>query len=154
MDSFLNIRVRRFAEWIFAAIGATVCIGIAVLFWIEETSFRGAAIWPLPALVLIEVAFLGLTGMLAVVLIGDGRISQWGSLIWAVCGGLTALTIIGGFSIGPLLFWAVLAFVLAGVLIDWRTSRKLLYDLGIFTLGAVCNTAILLLLIIAAGSLR
>ena len=154
MDSDFVVRARRIAEWILASVGAVICIGIAILFWIEQTSFRGATIWPLPALVLIEVALLGLAGMLAVVFIGDERTSQWGSLIWAVCGGLTALTIIGGFSIGPLLLWAVLAFVLAGVLIDWRIGRNLFHDLGIFTLGALCNAALLFLLIVAAGSFR
>jgi hypothetical protein len=154
MDSPLVVSVRRIAEWLLATVGAAVCIGTAILFWLEQSSFPGASLWPLPALVLIEVAFLGLAGISAVVLIGDEHTSQWGSLIWAVSGGLTALTVIGGFSIGPLLVWAVLAFVLAGVLIDWRIGRKILYDLGIFTLGTVCNAAILLLLIVAAGSLR
>jgi hypothetical protein len=100
------------------------------------------------------MAFLGLIGMLAVVLNGDERTSSWGRLTWAACGGLTALMIIGAFSIGPLLFWAVLAFALAGFLVDWRKGREILYDLGIFALGAVGNAAILLLLIVAAGTLR
>ena len=148
------ICVRRVTEWILATVGAAVCIGTAILFWLDQSSFPGASLWPLPALVLIEMAFLGLAGMLAVVLDSEERTPRWGSLTWAVCGGLTALMVIGVFSIGPLLFWAVLAFVLASVLADWRRGRKILYDLGIFTLGAVCNAAILLLLIAAAATFR
>jgi len=146
--------MRRFAEWILAAIGAAICIGDAILFWRYQASSPSASLWPLPALVLIEMAFLGIVGMLAAALNSDKRTLRWGSLTWAICGSLTALMVIGGFSIGPLLFWAVLAFALAGVLANWRRGRKILYDLGIFALGAVFNAAILLLLIAIAGTIR
>ena len=148
------MRVRRFAEWVLAAVGCAICISDAILTWIYQASTPSGSLWPLPALVLIEMAFLGLVGMLAVALNSDDRTLRWGSLTWAICGGLTALTVIGAFSIGPLLFWAVLAFALAGVLADWRRGRKILTDLGVFTLGAVCNAAILLLLIAIAGTIR
>ncbi len=144
--------MRIFAEWVLAAVGGAICIGDAIIFWIYQSSSPSASLWPLPALVLIEMAFLGLVGMLAVALNSDARTLRWGSLTWAICGSLTALMVIGGFSIGPLLFWAVLAFALAGVLANRRRGRKILYDLGIFVLGAVSNAAILLLLIAIAGT--
>ena len=148
------MRVRRFVEWVLASVGCAICISDAMLTWIFQSSSPSGSLWPLPALVLIEMALLGLAGILAVVLDSDERTLRWGRLTWAICGGLTALMVIGAFSIGPLLFWAILAFALAGFLANRRRARKFLYDLGIFMLGAVCNAAILLLLIVIAGTVR
>ena len=148
------VRVGRITEWILATVGAAVCISVAIIFWQNQLSSPSATLWPLPALVLIETALLGLAGMLAVVLDRDERTPRWGSLTWGVCGALAALTVIGGFSIGPLLFWAVLAFVLAAVLAGWRRGRKTLHSLGNFALGAVGNAALILLLIVVANASR
>jgi hypothetical protein len=142
--------MKRFIEWILAAIGAGICVGVAILFWLSQASLSGDSLWPLPALVLIETALLGLAGLVAVARDQDNHTLRWGTVTWAACGGLIALTVIGAWSIGTLLLWAVLAFALAGIFSDLRRDRKILSSLGVLAFGAIGNAILLLLLIIAA----
>jgi len=56
--------MKRIIEWILAVIGAIMCIGGAASIWIAQAASNhpGFSLWPMPALVLIEIALLGIVG--------------------------------------------------------------------------------------------
>jgi hypothetical protein len=146
--------MKRIIEWVLAGIGAILCVGGAAITWLSQalSSSLNVSLWPLPALVLIEVAILGLAGFSSVVLDNQQRASQWGRVIWIACGGLTALAIIGAFSVSVLALLAVPALLFGGaaILADIRQHRNMLTDLGIFTVSAVANLALIFALISVA----
>lgn len=143
--------MQRLTEWIFATIGTVVCVGGSIVFWQAQSSSVGSSLWPMPALALIEMSFLGLAGLIAVSADSARHTLQWGIITWAVCGGLTALMIIGAWTLSPLLLVAVLSFAIAAILSDRRRSRAILPDLGVFTVSLISNAAILFLFIVAAS---
>jgi hypothetical protein len=136
--------MRRLIEWGLAAIGATLCIGGAMAFGQGQST-----LWPMPALALIDMALLGLIGLLAIAVDDGAHTLRWGIVTWAVIGGLIALMLVGAWTIGPLLLIAVLAFATAAILADTRRNRKILSDVGVLIIGAASNAVMLFLFIIA-----
>jgi len=146
--------MKRIIEWVLAGIGAIMCIGGGANIWLSQTSSGSpdVPLWPLPALILIEVAILGLAGFGSVLLDNRQHSSRWGRVIWIACGGLTALAIIGAFSVSVVVFLAVPALLFGGaaMLADIRQHRNMLTDLGLFTVSAVANLALIFALISVA----
>ena len=143
--------MKRIIEWVLAGIGAILCVGGAAMTWLSQTlsNSPNVSLWPLPALVLIEVAILGLAGFSGVVLDNQQQSSRWGRVIWIACGGLTALAIIGAFSVSVVVLLVVPALLFSGaaILADIRQHRNMLTDLGLFTVSAVANLALIFALI-------
>ena len=143
--------MKRIIEWVLAGIGAILCVGGAAITWLSQTSpnMPSVFLWPLPALVLIEVAILGLAGFSAVILDNEQHSPWWGGVLWIACGGLTALAIIGAFSVSVVVLLAVptLLFASAAVLADSRRHRNMLTDLGLFSVSAVTNVLLIFTLI-------
>lgn len=135
--------MRRVTEYVLAAIGAGVCIGGAMVFAQGQ-----GVLWPMPALVLIETALLGLAGLITVGFDSGEHTSQWGIATWAVCGGLAAIMIIGAWTIGPLLLFAVVAFAIAALLADRRRGRNVLSNAWVGVVGAAANAVLLFLFIL------
>lgn len=128
-----------------------MCVGGAAITWLSQalSSSPNVSLWPLPALVLIEVAILGLAGFSGMVLDNQQHSLRWGRMIWIACGGLTALAIIGAFSVSVLALLAAPALLFGGaaILADIRQHRNMLTDLGIFTVSAVANLLLIFVLI-------
>ena len=143
--------MKRMFEWVLAGIGAILCVGGAAITWLSQASSNSPSVslWPLPALVLIEVAILGLVGFSGVVLDNQQQSSRWGHVMWIACGGLTALAIIGAFSVSVVVLLAVpvLLFSGAAILADIRQHRNILTHLGLFTVSVVANLAFIFALI-------
>jgi hypothetical protein len=143
--------MKRIIEWVLAGIGTIMCVGGAASTWVSEAGSNSPAdsLWPLPALVLIEVAILGLVGFSGVVLDTQRHSSRWGRVLWIACGGLTALAIIGAFSVSVLVLLAAPALFFGGaaVLADIRQHRNMRSDLGLFTIGTVANLTLIFALI-------
>ena len=141
-------------EWVLAGIGAILCVGGAAITWLSQASSNSPSVslWPLPALVLIEVTILGLVGFSGVVLDNQQQPSRWGHVMWIACGGLTALAIIGAFSVSVVVLLAVpvLLFGGAAILADIRQHRNMLTNLGLFTVSVVANLALIFALISVA----
>jgi hypothetical protein len=137
-----------------AGIGAIMCVGGAAITWLSQASPNSpyVSLWPLPALVLIEVAILGLAGFSGVVLDNQQQSSRWGRVRWIACGGLTALAIIGAFGVSVLALLAVPALLFGGaaILADIRQDQNMLTELGIFTLSVVANLVLIFALISVA----
>ena len=131
-----------------------MCVGGAAITWLSQASPNSpyVSLWPLPALVLIEVAILGLAGFSGVVLDNQQQSSRWGRVRWIACGGLTALAIIGSFGVSVLALLAVPALLFGGaaILADIRQDQNMLTDLGIFTLSVVANLVLIFALISVA----
>jgi hypothetical protein len=142
--------MKRIIEWALAGLGAILCVGGVANVWIPQASSNP---WPLPALMLIEVAVLGVAGFTGVVLDNGQHSARWGIVAWVVCGGLTALAVIGAFSVSVVVLLAVPALLFGGaaILADIRRQRRMLADLGILTISAVANFALMFALISVAS---
>lgn len=135
--------MKRIIEWILAAFGAILCIGGATFVWISQTASNppSVSLWPMPALLLIEVAILGLIGFLGIALEPQPLSTHWGFLVWIACGGLIALSITGAMSVSVivLLIIPALAFCGAAILADNRQGRKLLPGVGVLAVSGIVN---------------
>jgi uncharacterized membrane protein HdeD (DUF308 family) len=121
----------RAVEWILAAAGAAVAIGVTLAFSPAATGDRSALA------ILAAVALLGFSGFLAVALDDKGRSSRWGVVTWVVAGALTSLVVLAGFSYGVFLIPAVFAFAGAGLLASRRRQRPLAGNLAVYVAGAL-----------------
>ena len=143
--------MNRAIEWGLASLGAILCIGGAALTWITQAASNspGISLWPMPALLLIEVALLGLAGFFGVVLEPEQPSPRWGSLIWIACGGLIALSAVGAMAVSVIVLLAVpsLAFGGAAFMADRRRGRKLLSGVRVLVVSGIVNLGLLLGLI-------
>jgi hypothetical protein len=135
--------MKRIIEWILAGLGAIMCIWGAVSIWIPQAADNppGFSLWPMPALILIEVALLGVVGFLGIAVEPKRFSTRWGLLVWIACGALLGLSIIGELSISVIVLLAApaLAFGGAAILADIRLKRKMLPDLGILVASVVAS---------------
>jgi hypothetical protein len=131
----------RFLERLLALFGALACLVIVILIW--QVVSAQQPMWPLPGLYLIQVVAVSIAGMFGA-LRGD---SSGGAVIWAVVGVFIAFVVLGGFSIGPSFIPVVLAFALAGILLDIRLRRSILIELAVCVAAGVAQTALMLALI-------
>ncbi|HEX9012253.1 MAG TPA: hypothetical protein VF813_02010 [Anaerolineaceae bacterium] len=112
-------------------------------------------LWPAPGIYFIEIVLAGLAGFASRVMdtggavfpLGSGRISP-GAVTWAAAGMLLAFVVLGMFSIGPLLFPAMLAFGAAAALGDRRQGRALLPHLGLALAAALVQAGIIALVLV------
>ncbi len=139
----------RVIEWFLRVVGAAITTGIAAVFAQQQSSAQapGESLWPFPGIVLLEIAVLGLIGLVAVALDSAEHARHWGMLTWAVVGALVSLMFLGIFSVGPFLFPAVLVFSVAAVLADRRRGRGSASNLGLAAMTMVANGVLLIVLI-------
>lgn len=144
--------MNRIMEWGLASLGAILCIGGAALTWITQAASNspGISLWPMPALLLIEVALWGFVGFFGIVLEPGQRSARWGSLVWIACGGLITLSVVGAMTISVIVLLAVpaLAFGGAAILVDRRRGRKLLSGVRVLVVSGILNLGLLLGLIV------
>lgn len=129
--------MKRKIRWALASVGAAICIAATAVFSPSQSSC------PVPTLVLVELALLGLAGFAAVALATKRSSPRWGAASWAVCGGLLALVFIGVWSVAPWVMMALLALVAAAMLGGRPESPRMLARLGILTLSAIVNFGLL-----------
>ncbi|HEX7975977.1 MAG TPA: hypothetical protein VF498_16330 [Anaerolineales bacterium] len=133
-------KVLRLLEWAFAVFGAAVCLAVVDLFALQQLD----ELWPLPGLYFIEIVLLGLLGVTS--RLGDtnpASAALWGAIPWGVGGALLSFVILGGFSIGPFLIPAMLAFWLAGAIADLRQGRSIAGHLGLAVMAALFQGALI-----------
>ncbi|MGA2503389.1 MAG: hypothetical protein ABSG01_04795 [Anaerolineales bacterium] len=139
--------MKRIIEWLFTAIGAILCIGGAISIWGLQASSNppGVSMWPMPALILIEIALLGTMGLLGIVYEPNRSASRWAILTWIACGGLMGLGILGEFTVSAIVFLVVPALFFGGaaILADIIRKRKMLSDLGVLILSGIVTFGLL-----------
>jgi hypothetical protein len=142
--------MKRTIEWLLAGLGAIMCIGGAISIWIPQAADNppGFSLWPLPALLLIEVSLLGIAGFLGIALEPQKLSTRWGILIWIACGTLLGLSILGEISISVIVLLGApaLAFGGAAILADIRRERKILPDLGILVASVIASFGLFFLI--------
>lgn len=129
----------RALEWISALAGAITCVAVPLLFLQS-----GRADFPLPGLYFVEIALPGV-GVLVVVAFRSRLSSRWEIVPWVAAGIVLAFVVLGGFSIGPYLIPALIAFLAVGVLIGWQTGRLHVGYLGYWLTAAIMQAALMLL---------
>jgi len=143
MTSFSSeIRFKRAGEWAAALIGAVNCILVPAAFAPSQST-----LFPLPGLYFVQILILGL-GVLAFVAGRPNVKPRWLALPWVAAGLVLAFVVLGGFSIGPFLIPAFLAFVATGVLVDLQTGGPMGRHLGYLLLAAVAQAALMALMIL------
>lgn len=143
MKSSAQLNKSYLAELILSFLAAAICIaaGLVVAAW------QPGDYWPLPGAYMIEVAVVGLLGLLSRARDTGPSRMDWGAVTWAASGVLLAFVILGGFSIGPFLAPAMLALALAGLLGDLRRGRGPLPHAGLMLLAALLQSALMLAVI-------
>ena len=139
----------RTLELLLAGFGAAVCVGIAAAVWHSQARSH-ESLWPLPAVVLLELGTFGLVALAAVVSDTEDGLPAWGLLTWAIVGGLLAVMILGAWSIGPLVLPAVAALCSAALLANFRRGRRVTAGLALTLTIAVVNGVLLLTIILLA----
>jgi len=137
--SLTNAVPKRLAVWLAALVGAVVCVLAPLLFAPQQDG-----LWPLPGLYLMQIALVGVLALVFVAA-GWGLKAHWRWLPWAAAGILLAFVILGGFSIGPFLSPAFVAFALVGILVDWPDGGAMARHAGVLLVAAVAQAAVMLL---------
>lgn len=127
----------RVGQWLAALVGALNCVLVPALF-AEQNAF------PLPGLYFIQIVLVGL-GVLGVVAAQPEKGSTWLAWPWAAAGVMLAFVILGGFSIGPYLIPAFLAFVVTGVLVDRPSGGAMARHVGLLLVAAVIQAAVMIM---------
>jgi hypothetical protein len=135
------MNVRRIIQWVLAAVGAGICIGVAAVFWRSQSDH----LWPIPGLYLIEVAALGVAGFVSLTARAKPG-SGWRIVPWIVAGMLLAFVILGAWTIGQPLFPAMLAFLIAAILAGLQ-SKSLIRYLSVFLMAGIIQAGVMLAVI-------
>jgi hypothetical protein len=140
----------RGVEWTFTLFGSAVCVWVAIF----TASQQFNNLWPTPGLFLFEILLLAVVALTSrVVDVGPVKM-DYGAISWMTGGVLLAFVILAGFSIGPSLFPAMLAFWLAAAAGDLRQHRSLLTHLALALVAAVFQGALIGLLLLLSSAYR
>jgi hypothetical protein len=147
---------RRWLEYLatgLAAVGALIAIAGPMLVLGSQPGGPGNSNWPLPGLVLMDWAILGVLGFLGAYLGTKPLVGGWARSAWFVVGALIPLMVLGAFSIGPLVLLTLAFLAASAILVTIYKRIKAVDVLGIFLLGVIINLGILLGLIALGGNL-
>ncbi len=142
-----RIQVPLLVEWLLAIIGIAVCLGVAAVIGSQQSPLG-----PVPGLYLLEFILIALIGatnqFVKASTIELSKPFRWLSskaITWIIVGILLPFVIFGGFSIGLFLLPSLLAFLLAGIISDWRSIRKFISHVSIAVVSAVIQGSLILL---------
>lgn len=138
---------------ILGATGALIAIGGPILVLGSQPRGPGESVWPLPGLVLLDWAILGVLGFLAAYLGPKPGMGSWTIMGWFVVGGLIPLMVLGALSIGPLVLLSLVFIATSAVLIAIHERLRWSIAVGAFASGLVINLGLILIPIFLAGNL-
>jgi hypothetical protein len=149
--------MRRLIEWSLAVVAAGLCVvGVALIVANQALVMNapGDSWWPLPGLILLQIAVFGLVGLAGVIANREAGTVRWRMATWIAAGALAALGAIGwfGFSVIVFALGPAVLFGLAALLADWRQRRGLMQGIGALVLSAGINTAVVVALIAWANA--
>ena len=134
------------------AIGALVAVAGPIVVLGSQPTNPGSSVWPLPGLVLIDWAVLGVAGFLGAYLGTKPLPGLWSKIAWFVAGALIPLMALGALSIGPFVLLSLVFLAASAVLVTIHQRLKGLEILGAFVLGILLNLGLLLgLIVLGAG---
>ncbi len=128
----------RVFERYLGAVAAIGCVAITVAVWWSVSAVQ--AMWPLPALYLIEVAAVSVVAAIAFIRGGlRGR-----AVTWSGAGLLLGFSILGLFSVGALYLPTTLILIAICASADLRNKYPLGPHAAIFLLAALLQSALML----------
>jgi uncharacterized membrane protein len=135
--SSLPTGLLRFIEWVFVLLGAAICILVVLMFAAQQPD----DLWPAPGIYFLEIIFLALAALISKFFENQPEKRDYNIITWIAAGALLAFVILGGFSIGPYLFPAMISFGLAGTAADLSHRRPIFPRLGQVLVAAVVQVA-------------
>jgi hypothetical protein len=129
--------VLRGIEWVFIFLGTASCVLVVLVFAAQQPN----DLWPAPGLYFIEIILLALAALISKFFDTQPEKRDYNIITWIAAGALLAFVILGGFSIGPYLFPAMISFGLAGAAADVRRERPIFPRLGLVLVAAVVQAA-------------
>lgn len=144
----------KIAAWVSAGLGALICILGAALIMGSQAIPAEEAIFPLPGLILIDWAVIGVLGFISTIAAFDPQHPHFVRGVWIMAGALLPLMILGALSIGPLVLASLLCFLASAILVVVQIRIRLLSNLGYLFVGAIGNLVITLGLIMLASLLN
>jgi hypothetical protein len=132
-----------FLAWLLTIFGAGVCLLVAVGFGGQQKD----SLWPFPGLYLLEIILVGAAVVASLTLNQGMAVAFWNAVPWVAGGILLAFVVLGGFSIGPYLLPAMLAFLLVGVIVDLRGRRRIAMHLGLAMIATLLQGGLVMVLI-------
>jgi hypothetical protein len=100
-----------------ALVGVLIAVVGARLVFQGQAEMQGSRMWPLPGMVLVDWAGLGVLGFLDALLHPRGQSSAWLKALWFVPGALLPMAIVGGFSIGLFVLLSFFSFLASAVML-------------------------------------
>jgi hypothetical protein len=135
--------MKRIFLWLLALLGAANCVFIPILF----TASIQQPFFPVPGLYFLEIALIGLLGLISVIR-EQSNFPHWlGNVPWIAAGVLLTFNILAGFTIGFYLIPATLSFLAVGFILSEQKSQKIWQSLGLFLIAAISQAALMLALI-------
>jgi hypothetical protein len=135
----------RLVRWVFAALSAGVALVGGIGFAAQQASFASpGSIWPLPGLVLLDWAALGVIGFIGILLAENPRNLPWFEGSWFAVGAFLPLVVLGAFSIGPFVFLSLLTLLIAAILTSLQLKISPLPRLKFLLIGTLANLGLLL----------
>lgn len=124
--------------------GATYGIYAAILVYVSQVTDFGNPVWPLPGLILLYWAMLGIIGLIASFLAIRQSTSKFPNGIWIIDGAFIPLVILGALSIGMMVLIGLLLLFISSLLLTIRRKPRLLSSMGSFILGILGSSGLLL----------
>ena len=149
-DSKNENRYRRL-EWLFSSLAAITCIAAVIAFSFINNSITIEGIisqWPFPVIYFLEIASLGIIGLVAVAKLQFNLKSNWSGVPWICSGVLFAFVILGAWTIGFFLLPAMILFLVTGILVDKRTEGEIPLHLVYFVSAGFAQAALVFLTLI------
>jgi hypothetical protein len=140
-------QISRLVESLLVIIGVIVCLGVAAVIGSQQSP-----LWPVPGFYLIEFILISIIGAANQLVMANtfalSKAFRWLSskvIIWIIIGILLPFVVFGGFSIGLFVLPALLAFLLAGIISDWRSTSKIFVHIGIAVISAVIQGSLIMI---------
>ena len=137
-------------EWVFALFGVAVCLWVSIALASQQYN----DLWPTPGLYFVEIILISLAVLASRLFDLMSAKVDSGLMSWIAGGLLLAFVILGGFSIGPYLFPAMLAFWLSATISDLHRWLSIPKHVALGLMAALIQGGIIGLLLLYTSSIR
>ncbi len=141
-----------FIGLVVAFVGGILCVIGTIWTYVTQVQAGATSLWPLPGLVLVDWALLGIIGFFAAYIIFRKNTVIWQQVIWSISGAFIPLIILGGASIGPFVLIEFGLFMVCSLFLSVQRRPKWLENFGLLMLGAIINLVVLSAMIALGGS--
>ena len=132
---------------VFSFLAMVISLGAATAIYSTEAQNGITPLWPLPGLVLLDWALVGIIGFMSTYLVLQGVKGKWLRAAWIITGTFIPLIILGAFSIGFFVLVAFILYVISTIILTVQRKPKWLLSFGMLMLGSIINLGLLLIMI-------